>query len=389
MEDTIINTEKVVADESAATDETGSLNYDVEVTLDETEEQDLVSRLLTDNPGKDEEELKDEIEKAKEEVLTSKKEEAINDLKKIDEVKARAGNEDLSDEDAFEIVLKEDFEAENGDPFATKPDKTSFDATDNNVSADEAAKKKLADMEAKVAQAQAVMSEPLVEGYLKFKESGNGDFRAYLKTFEVDKDYDSLPDKMIYEEKLKALGLTAEEIAEEIEEFEELRPAQRKEKVAAYRVQMKAQQEERLKGVIAGNEENARKIAQQQQENHKRFIGLTESLNGKSYHGLNLTADMIIEVQNHVTSGKFGFLNTDGTLNAQKIFELASWDLWKPEILKGKTEQGKIKGRKQEITKRSAPRRTSVKTTATRSKGGFQARSEEEKAAVRKRRGLS
>ena len=67
--------------------EDGSLNYEVEVSLEETEEQEILDKLMADNPGKEESDLTEDIEKLKEETLTAKREQAIEDIKKIDDVK--------------------------------------------------------------------------------------------------------------------------------------------------------------------------------------------------------------------------------------------------------------------------------------------------------------
>ena len=53
--------------------ENGSLNYDVDVSLEQDEEQSIVSKLMEENPGVEEEDLADQIEELKSKVLEEKK----------------------------------------------------------------------------------------------------------------------------------------------------------------------------------------------------------------------------------------------------------------------------------------------------------------------------
>ena len=105
------------------------MNYDVDVSLEQDEEQSIVSKLMEENPGVEEEDLADQIEELKSKVLEDKKAQAIDDLKRIDAVKERDGNSELSDEEAWEIVLQEEEESKQEsilkDPFSfdNTPDK--------------------------------------------------------------------------------------------------------------------------------------------------------------------------------------------------------------------------------------------------------------------------
>ena len=85
--------EEVVQEENNAQpqeeQEQGSLNYDVEVSLEEDEEQSIISKLMEDNPGSEVEDLADQIDELKSKVLEDKKAQAIDDLKRIDAVKER------------------------------------------------------------------------------------------------------------------------------------------------------------------------------------------------------------------------------------------------------------------------------------------------------------
>ena len=357
--------EEIVVDDSNMNDENGSLNYDVEVSLEQDEEQSIISKLMEENPGMEEEDLADQIEEMKSKVLEDKKAQAVDDLKRIDAVKEREGNSELSDEEAWEIVLQEEEESKQEsilkDPF-------SFDSTpDKKVDTKVDESQKLQEMEQKVAQAESVLSDPLIDGYLKFKQSGNGNFRDYLKSFELDKDYDAMPDKKVYEMGIKKLDLTEEEIEYEMDRFDDLSPAQRKIEVRKMRAEMKAEQENRIKNVAFETNEQSveqqKKMQEIQRKNHEQFVGLTNSMKGKGYYGLNLTEEMTKAIHDHVVSGKIGFVNADGTVNVNKMFDFAAWDLFKKDVLQNKVQQGKVKGQKAEFIKRAAPKRTGLKTT--------------------------
>ena len=345
--------------------EHGSLNYDVEVSLEQEEEQSIISKLMEENPGMEEEDLADQIEEMKSKVLEDKKAQATDDLKRIDAVKEREGNSELSDEEAWEIVLQEEEESKQEsilkDPF-------SFDSTpDKKVDTKVDESQKLQEMEQKVAQAEAVLNDPLIDGYLKFKQSGNGSFRDYMKSFELDKDYDAMSDKEIYKMSVNGLGLTEEEVEYEMDRFDDLSPVQKKLETRKMREDLKKQQEDRIKNVAFQTSEQSveqqKRMQETQKKNHEQFVGLTRSMVNKGYYGLNLTEDMTKAIHDHVVSGKIGFVNADGTVNVNKMFDFAAWDLFKKDVLQNKVQQGKVKGQKAEFIKRAAPKRTGLKTT--------------------------
>jgi len=357
--------EEIVVDDSNMNDENGSLNYDVEVSLEQDEEQSIISKLMEENPGMEEEDLADQIEEMKSKVLEDKKAQAVDDLKRIDAVKEREGNSELSDEEAWEIVLQEEEESKQEsilkDPF-------SFDSTpDKKVDTKVDESQKLQEMEQKVAQAEAVLNDPLIDGYLKFKQSGNGSFRDYMKSFELDKDYDAMSDKEIYKMSVNGLGLTEEEVEYEMDRFDDLSPVQKKLETRKMREDLKKQQEDRIKNVAFQTSEQSveqqKRMQETQKKNHEQFVGLTRSMVNKGYYGLNLTEDMTKAIHDHVISGKIGFVNADGTVNVNKMFDFAAWDLFKKDVLQNKVQQGKVKGQKAEFIKRAAPKRTGLKTT--------------------------
>lgn len=366
----------------------GSLKYEVEVSLEETEEKEILDKLMADNPGKEESDLTEDIEKLKEETLTAKREQAIEDIKKIDDVKSREGNTDLSDEDAWEIALKEEEESTDKsqkedilkDPFSFDNDTKQPEKTDNQ---------KLEEMQAKVKQAEGVLSDPMIDGYIKFKQSGNGSFRDYLKSFEVDKDYDSMPAKKIYEMGIKRLNLSEEDLEFEMDAFDDLSPVEKALKVRSFKGEFKAEQDERLKGITFGDPEKQRKAQELQQQNNKNFVGLTQSMKGKSYYGLDVTEEMTKAIHDHVVSGKVGFVNTDGTVNVNKLFDFAAWDLYKKDVLQGKVSQGRVKGQRQEFIKRSAPKRTGVNTSRSAGRTNDYSAYQKAKDEVLGRRGVS
>ena len=357
--------EEIVVDDSNMNDENGSLNYDVEVSLEQDEEQSIISKLMEENPGMEEEDLADQIEEMKSKVLEDKKAQATDDLKRIDAVKEREGNSELSDEEAWEIVLQEEEESKQEsilkDPFSfdSTPDKKEETKVDES--------QKLQEMEQKVAQAEAVLNDPLVDGYLKFKQSGNGSFRDYMKSFELDKDYDAMSDKEIYKMSVNGLGLTEDEIEYEMDRFDDLSPVQKKLETRKMREDLKKQQEDRIKNVAFQTSEQSveqqKRMQETQKKNHEQFVGLTRSMVNKGYYGLNLTEDMTKAIHDHVISGKIGFVNADGTVNVNKMFDFAAWDLFKKDVLQNKVQQGKVKGQKAEFIKRAAPKRTGLKTT--------------------------
>lgn len=363
-----IKDDVVLEDNNANTEEgqeQGSLNYDVDVSLEQDEEQSIISKLMEENPGMEEEDLADQIEEMKSKVLEDKKAQAVDDLKRIDAVKEREGNSELSDEEAWEIVLQEEEESKQEsilkDPF-------SFDSTpDKKVDAKVDESQKLQEMEQKVAQAEAVLNDPLIDGYLKFKQSGNGSFRDYMKSFELDKDYDAMSDKEIYKMSVNGLGLTEEEIEYEMDRFDDLSPVQKKLETRKMREDLKKQQEDRIKNVAFQTSEQSveqqKRMQETQKKNHEQFVGLTRSMVNKGYYGLNLTEDMTKAIHDHVISGKIGFVNADGTVNVNKMFDFAAWDLFKKDVLQNKVQQGKVKGQKAEFIKRAAPKRTGLKTT--------------------------
>lgn len=342
----------------------GSLNYEIEVSLDEDEEQSVISKLMEENPGKEEDELSEQINELKGKMLEEKKLQAIEDLKRIDAVKERSGNSELSDEEAWEIVLKEEAESKEEDVFK---DPFSFDSEPNAKDKKPTKDEQLQIMQQKVQQAEAILNDPLIDGYIKFKQSGDGSFRDYMKSFEFDKDYDAMSDKEVYKMSINNLGLSEEELEYEMDRFDDLSPAQKKIEVRKMREDLKREQEERIKNVAFGSSQQSAERQKQMQEvqkrNHEQFVGLTKSMVNKGYYGLNLTEEMTKAIHDHVVSGKIGFVNADGTVNVNKMFDFAAWDLYKKDVLQNKVQQGKVKGQKAEFIKRAAPKRTGLKTT--------------------------
>ena len=176
-----------------------------------------------------------------------------------------------------------------------------------------------------------------------------------------------MSDKKVYEIGIKNLDLTEEEIEYEMDRFDDLSPVQKKIETRKMRAEMKSEQESRIKNVaFEANEQSAeqqKRMQQIQKQNHEQFVGLTNSMKGKGYYGLNLTEDMTKAIHDHVISGKIGFVNQDGTVNVNKMFDFAAWDLYKKDVLQNKVHQGKVKGQKAEFIKRAAPKRTGLKTT--------------------------
>ena len=381
--------EQELVDNNEQTEGTdGSLNYEVEVSLEETEEKEILDKLMADNPGKEESDLTEDIEKLKEETLTAKREQAVEDIKKIDDVKSREGNTDLSDEDAWEIALKEEEESTDK---SQKEDilKDPFSFDNNGKQPEKTENQKLEEMQAKVQQAEGILSDPMIDGYIKFKQSGDGNFRDYLKSFEVDKDYDSMPAKKIYEMGIKRLNLSEEDLEFEMDAFDDLSPVEKALKVRSFKGEFKAEQDERLKGITFGDPEKQRKAQELQQQNNKNFVGLTQSMKGKSYYGLDVTEEMTKAIHDHVISGKVGFINTDGTVNVNKLFDFAAWDLYKKDVLQGKVSQGRVKGQRQEFIKRSAPKRTGVNTSRSAGRTNDYSAYQKAKDEVLGRRGVS
>jgi hypothetical protein len=381
--------EQELVDNNEQTEGTdGSLNYEVEVSLEETEEKEILEKLMADNPGKEESDLTEDIEKLKEETLTAKREQAIEDIKKIDEVKAREGNAELSDEDAWEIALKEEEESTDK---SQKEDilKDPFSFNNDTKQPEKTVDQKLEEMQVKVQQAEGILSDPMIDGYIKFKQSGNGSFRDYLKSFEVDKDYDSMPAKKIYEMGIKRLNLSEEDLEFEMDAFDDLSPVEKALKVRLFKSEFKAEQDERLKGITFGDPEKQRKAQELQQQNNKNFVGLTQSMKGKSYYGLDVTEEMTKAIHDHVISGKVGFVNADGTVNVNKLFDFAAWDLYKKDVLQGKVSQGRVKGQRQEFIKRSAPKRTGVNTSRSAGRTSDYSAYQKAKEEVIGRRGVN
>ena len=166
---------------------------------------------------------------------------------------------------------------------------------------------------------------------------------------------------------VNGLGLTEEEIEYEMDRFDDLSPVQKKLETRKMREELKKQQEDRIKNVAFQTSEQSveqqKRMQETQKKNHEQFVGLTRSMVNKGYYGLNLTEDMTKAIHDHVVSGKIGFVNADGTVNVNKMFDFAAWDLFKKDVLQNKVQQGKVKGQKAEFIKRAAPKRTGLKTT--------------------------
>ena len=137
-------------------------------------------------------------------------------------------------------------------------------------------------MEQKVEQAEAVLNDPLIDGYFKFKESGNGNFREYLESFELDKDYDAMSDKEIYKMGVKVLVLQRRKLNTRWIGSMTFLLFRRRLKTRKMREELKKQQEDRIKNVAFETNEQSveqqKRMQETQKKNHEQFVGLTRSM---------------------------------------------------------------------------------------------------------------
>lgn len=336
----------------AATEET--------VVLDEETRGSLVKNVLESNPGKTEDDLKDQIAAAEAETVSAMLEQRKQDLARIDEIKSREGNAALTDEQAWELILQEE-EASVGtddvlfsDPFTAtkdKPEKTPADVDAARL--------------ARLAELEAIASDPLLSDIIEFRKNG-GDVASFMANVGSVVDYDKVPRDEVIRHGLKmyldANMLSQEEYEDEVASIESMSASDRIAKALAMKPMLVAAQNERLQKYAKQPSVNNEKMAELRKRSEEEVVSKASALIGKSYHGLNVPKEMADSIINEIRSGKLIY-NEDGTVKAQTLIEAALWSKHKHEIIKAITEKAKTKGVLTERKKRAMPSRSTGVTT--------------------------
>lgn len=335
----------------AATEET--------VVLDEETRGSLVKNVLESNPGKTEDDLKDQIAAAEAETVSAMLEQRKQDLARIDEIKSREGNAALTDEQAWELILEEEAsygtdDALFSDPFTAGKGKGEKATVDTDAA-----------RLARLAELEAIASDPLLSDIIEFRKNG-GDIASFMANVGSVVDYDKVPRDEVIRHGLKmyldANMLSQDEYEDEVASIESMSASDRIAKALAMKPMLIAAQKERLQKYAKQPSVNNEKMAELRKRSEEEVVSKASALIGKSYHGLNVPKEMADSIINEIRSGKLIY-NEDGTVKAQTLIEAALWSKHKHEIIKAITEKAKTKGVLTERKKRAMPSRSTGVTT--------------------------
>lgn len=360
------------------------------VELDDTDIEVIESSVLTQNEGKTKEELAEEIEAAKQSYVKEQQEILV----KLDEIKEREGNAEMSDDEAFAIYEKE-LESEEGASKKTVTDNDNpFESINTNVDEKGAGADSPEVLSQRLKEYESTLSDPAIKEFIEFRKSG-GDISSFIAKQGRVVDYSSLSPKDVFLEYLDnevASGqLTEEEKENEIEVFDSKESIiEKKAFVAPLREELVRKQNEKLSSFMAEpamQRKNQEEISRKAEAELNTFA---DQLKGKKYRGWEIPESAIVEAKNDLRSGKFSFVNQDGSPNVGLIMEAYLAIKHRDDIDKANVERGRTKGVRSEVQKRSLPKRgTGVTTRSLSTKGGLDAAYEEAKAKRKKEKGIN
>lgn len=335
--------------------------------LSEDEVSEIKRTVMEANSGKLEEELEEEIKAAKAKAKEERIKQNEEDLKLLDAVKAEQGNEGLSDDEAWEVLVKREKEA------ATKP--PAVKAEDLGIKNDfeielpkqkEGAGELPEEVKARLKKLEELEEDKLLNSYLKAREIGV-DFRQFLSQMSVGVNVDTLTNDEVIKKGLKHL-LDTKQISQadydtEIEEIEDLRASDKVFKADRFKGILKQQIaaiEDSFMTNARVSQERAQHIADKATTELSEFV---RDAAGKSFYGLEITPDMAKKVQDYISTGKFTQYREDGTVDVKRLGALAMFELFKVDMIKALTSKGESKGRMSEFKERSRPSRGGFKST--------------------------
>lgn len=332
------------------------------IEVDDETLSEIRSTVISNFSDKTEDELGDEINTELANYKKSVYDQQKTDIERIDAVKVREGNPEMSDEEAWQIVLSEEETAATAaaaDPFASP-----FDNTE-----DAATKAKGADSpdlrEQQLTELVAITSDPLIAEIIQIKKSG-GSVEQFLSSVGQVKDFSTMKPKDLLKEGVllyKEKGyLSEEEMEDEIERIDGLGITEAIAMAKNVLPDLEAEQRAKFSKYSSASTQSSAAAEEKRRKAESDLLNLSLRVTEKPYFGVNVTKGEITKIVEEIKSGKMLY-SEEGDLKVDVLLEAALWRRYRADILKAQAEKAKTKGVLQERKKRMMPSRSSLSVT--------------------------
>lgn len=176
-----------------------------------------------------------------------------------------------------------------------------------------------------VSQHNRIISNPQLKGAIDFVLAG-GDLVTYVSQAQ-GVDVTAMDGEQLIREQCKREGVTdEEEIAVEIDSYNELSPLNKKKRANEIRSEIKTAQDQRMIDLGVKQREQAEQGATAQKQIEQKLQSdlntiIAEKVD-KDYFGIKATPDRL-QTAKKAADNLLGLMNTDGTINAKELFTLA------------------------------------------------------------------
>jgi hypothetical protein len=206
----------------------------------------------------------------------------------------------------------------------------------------------------------------------EFIRSGKSDPLEFLSE-RIGSNPSNLTPIQLKEISLKELGLTAEEITEELDEFKELSPAKQKVQTAPILENLTNKRNEKLKAFSA-NHKPTQQIDHEEQSRYQGVLKATlttlddkieNSLRGKKYDELLITPAMADNIKAEVMQNSYPVYDKQGKItgyNLDKAISAAVFGLYGSELKKAFTDRAILAGYDAVIKSRNNPSKEGAAT---------------------------
>lgn len=193
---------------------------------------------------------------------------------------------------------------------------------------------------AKAKEYESLLQDPFFKAFTEFRKGGGEDIRSFAKNI-AGRDVDSLSPEDVYREDIKLLGITEEQIADEMDRFDLLSPVEKLRLTNPIKQALKKQQEESVKSFSMPVNKNAERQALAAQTAVPELNDTIVNMVGKKYSALTITPEMGEEIKGYVMSHTEQKFDNEGNFTGYDIKEsidTAVFKLYKKKLLKATAE---------------------------------------------------
>ena len=193
-----------------------------------------------------------------------------------------------------------------------------------------------------------LLEDEEVKMFLEMKKNGKG-ILDIVSEYTV-KDVSKMSNREVVELGLQELeGFSETDLAERMDNFDSLNFFEQDKIVKEYRGKYEALAQQKRKALTAGAEGNMQKQVQIQQTFLQEVEQGTTQLVGKEVKGLKVTAEMAADLKNYAVN-EFGLLRPDGTMDTDRLLNLALWEKYGAQLVKANVTKAKNAGREEILT---------------------------------------